>query len=934
MAAGETFGRIAGWSARHARVLLAVTLLVAAVAAFAATRLSTDAGTDTLVDRDSEEFQATEHFRRLFGDDAVAVLVRGDLRKLVLTSDLGRLLRLEGCLAGNVPKGVKPLPGACTEIAAMRPAKVVYGPATFLNQAALGIQAALGGQIERTQAQAARAARAAARAAARQGLSEADQRRAAQAAAQAVGQQFQARLLQVASRYGITRLPQLDDPLFVSQVVFDTRQRPGTPKSRFSYLFPNRRSALVTIRLRPELSESERHRALQLIREAVYDTTPRKACRNQPCFELENGRYVVSGAPVVIDGVAGKLQDVLWVLFAAAVVVMALTLVAVFRSRLRLLPLALALAATAVTFGLAGLLGGSLTIAAIAVLPILIGLAVDYAIQLQARFDEAEAAGAHGAEAARAAASRAAPMVGTACLASAAGFCVLLLSPVPMLRGFGLMLVGGVGIAFALSVTAGFAALSLRGGSAAARAGGAESGDRSEQQLQRRDGGTDSATGPARPAARAGLARDRTRGLAARAGALRDRAGARIAALGNRALAVSIQSPGRVLAVAGALALCGWLVAPRIPLESDFTRLVPQDLREVRDLRELQRVTGVSGELDVTVQSPDPTNPRLIEWMASFKDRVLAEHGFRGEFPSCRRAEICPGASPTDFFADPGQQLTRARIEALYAAIPAYDRQAVLTQRADGQLGNTANISFGIRTMPLDRQQQLIDDVRAAVDPPGEGNGPPAGTEVRLAGLPVLAASSNSSLDSSRYWLTLAGLAAVALAMLAVYRSLGRALVPLVPIVLATGWASLVLFASHIDLNPMSATLGALVIAIATEFSVILAARYREEREGGQSVGEALRRSYARTGAAVLASGLTAIAGFATLIVTALPGLGAYDFSMLRDFGFVTVVDLGVALLGVMLVLPAVLVGAESDFAAIRSRFRRLSRSEAEAPAR
>ncbi|MGH2980477.1 MAG: MMPL family transporter, partial [Solirubrobacterales bacterium] len=235
----------------------------------------------------------------------------------------------------------------------------------------------------------------------------------------------------------------------------------------------------------------------------------------------------------------------------------------------------------------------------------------------------------------------------------------------------------------------------------------------------------------------------------------------------------------------------------------------------------------------------------------------------------------------------------------------------VLSQDEDGRLGDTANVSFGIRVMPLDEQQQLIDDIRAAIDPPGAGNGPPPGTEVRLAGLPVLAAASSSSLASSRYWLTLAGLAAVALALLAVYRSLARALVPLIPIVLATGWASLVLFASHIELNPMSATLGALVIAIATEFSVILASRYREERGAGRSVGEALRRSYARTGAAVLASGLTAIAGFATLVVTAIPGLGNYDFPMLRDFGLVTVVDLGVALLGVMLVLPAVLVWAE-----------------------
>ena len=54
---------------------------------------------------------------------------------------------------------------------------------------------------------------------------------------------------------------------------------------------------------------------------------------------------------------------------------------------------------------------------------------------------------------------------------------------------------------------------------------------------------------------------------------------------------------------------------------------------------------------------------------------------------------------------------------------------------------------------------------------------------------------------------------------------------------------------------------------------------------------------------AVLASGITAIAGFAALMAT--------DIRMLRDFGIVTVVDLAVALLGVLLVLPAALVWAE-----------------------
>ncbi len=133
---------------------------------------------------------------------------------------------------------------------------------------------------------------------------------------------------------------------------------------------------------------------------------------------------------------------------------------------------------------------------------------------------------------------------------------------------------------------------------------------------------------------------------------------------------------------------------------------------------------------------------------------------------------------------------------------------------------------------------------------------------------------------------------------------------PLIPIALATGWAAGLMFLLgllpgplSVKLNPMSVTLGALVIAISTEFSVLLSARYRQEREAGNPPARAIELTYQSTGAAVMASGATAIVGFAALI--------ASDIRMLRDFGILTVVDLGVSLAGVMLVLPAALVWAE-----------------------
>ena len=872
----ELFGRLAAWAVRRPRPVVTGAVLLCLLATAGALTLETDASTETLVDRDSESFRATEDFREQFGDDPVVILVRGDLRQLVLTENLGRLLSLEGCLSGRLPEDQQPLTGSCGEIAELNPSQVTFGPATFLNQSAIQAEEFLGAQTQTALEQARVAAASAARDAAKRGEPERAQRAEAKAAAQAVMGEFQSGLLNLAVRSGLTGPPRIDDPRFVSQVVCDSRLPDCTPKEKFSYLFPSSDAALISIRLRPSLTEGERERAIDLFRGTVQEEE----------FRLEGASYVVSGVPAVVEGLAEEIRGEIFILLAAALAVMALTLYLVFGPPLRLLPLGVAIVAVAIAFGGLALFGGSLTMASLAVLPVLIGLAVDYAIQLQARFREAEAEGYAPPVAARRAAAIGGPVIATAGLATGAGFLVLLLSPVPMVRAFGLLLVLGIAIAFVIALTAGFATLVL---------------------ASRTPGGVPAAW------ARVPRLRRASRGLSQG----RERLGAGMGRAGKRALAVAISGPGRVLAVGLVLAVSGWIAGTRTEVVSDITELVPGDLPALEDVDQLQEATGVSGELNVVVRGEDVTDPEVIEWMRDFKQRVLERHGFTGEFPRCEDAELCPAVALPDLFED-GGKLTERRVDTVLDAVPPYFSQAVIAQSSGSGPPDAAHIAFGIPVMPLDEQKELIDDIRAQVDPPGAAGDPPDGVDAELAGLPVLAAEANEDLSGSRYWLTAAGLLAVAVVLLAVYRSPRRALVPLIPIVLATGWSALVLAAIGIPLNPMSATLGALVIAIATEFSVILSARFSSEREAGRSVGEALRRTYARTGTAVLASGVTAIAGFAALIAT--------DIRMLRDFGFATVVDLGVALLGVMIVLPATLVWAEGGFQPLSrwsARFRR-----------
>jgi hypothetical protein len=341
-----------------------------------------------------------------------------------------------------------------------------------------------------------------------------------------------------------------------------------------------------------------------------------------------------------------------------------------------------------------------------------------------------------------------------------------------------------------------------------------------------------------------------------------------------------IRQPRRVLAVALVLAAGGWVLDAHTAVQSDITKLVPSGMPALRHLDTLERVTGVSGEVDVLVNARDVTSTEAVRWMKSYERRMTDRFGGGPGFGGCSRATLCPALSLPSLLEAASGSL---------AAVPGYFQRAVLT-------GNHrfAILAFGIRLMPLQRQHQVIEQMRAALDPP-------RGVSAELAGLPVLGADAEGSLSSvpDRLLMLLVSLVVVGLVLLAALRRWRRALIPLVPIVLATGWSALLVYALRIPLNPMSATLGTLVIAVTTEFSVLLSERVRRQLGVGTSLEQAIDEAYRTTGVAVLTSAVTAIAGFGVLVVS--------NITMLRDFGFLTLVDLSVSLAGVMLVLPAVL---------------------------
>jgi len=857
---------IAEAAARRPRLILGLAALLGLLGAGLALRLHTSAATDTFVSGSSAEYRATQRFYDSFGEEPIEVLVKGELQQLVLSSDIERVAGLEGCLSGIVPSGGLASEGGaqgpCGQLAREHTVKVVIGPGTFLTEAASESNKLLGEETSRAEARAAQAAQVVQRAALARGESKARARALGEAAARVTIQAFQKELLKLALEYGITSEPSITNRNFVSAVVFDSSKPAGTPKQRFAYVFPNRHAALISVRMRPGLPEAQRNRTISLVRRAV-------AMGN---WRLGHGEsYIVSGVPVIAAELPASISHSIELLMIAVLLVMAGTLGLIFAGRPRLLPLGLAVLAGALTFGALSLVGAPLTMASIAVAPILVGLAVDYAIQFQSR--TAEAPGQVGR-----AAAAGGPAIVTAGVASAAAMLALLLSPVPMVRGFGILLIAGVAVALVCSLTVGAAALGL---SAAPRAPAGPGGAGGRGQRLPRVA--------ALPGAGALAASWRGAGEL-----LSDNPLTRL--VSHLALVSSVRHPGRTLAVGLVLAALGWGLDTQTSVQTDITKLVPQNLGALQSLNQLERSTGVAGEIDLMVTGSNLTRPATIEWMSSYESGVLAHAGYDAEH-GCGQARLCPAFSLPDLFQSQAAnspapaKLTQGEVNALLGAIPAYFSQEVITPRR-----TAATLAFGIRVMSLQEQESLIAQMRARLHPP-------PGVSAKLVGLPVLAARSGSEVaDPWRRLLTLlVSLAAVALVLLLAFRGdRRRALTPLVPIVLATGWSALILFAVRVPLNPMSVTLGALVIAISTEFSVLLSERHRQERLAGFSSLEALRRTYRRTGAAVAASGVTATAGFGVLAFS--------DIRMLRDFGLVTLIDLSVSLVGVLVALPAVLV--------------------------
>jgi hypothetical protein len=418
----------------------------------------------------------------------------------------------------------------------------------------------------------------------------------------------------------------------------------------------------------------------------------------------------------------------------------------------------------------------------------------------------------------------------TVACATAASLGTLVLSPLPLVRDLGLTLSIGVLLSAVLGILA--RRLVYRGP--------ADSADDSAESAAAGD------TGPVRrvPLREAVTVALKTRVLARR-------------------------GPAVVFVVALVIAGFGWAMLPRLGLQTDVEQFAA-GLPALNDAQHVEDVIGSSGELDVVLTGKDMTSPEAVHWMDQAEQVIITKYGDRAH-----RVISLPM-----LFTFLGDTPSPGQIDAAMRLLPQYLTGAVVSLDR-----GTSVMVYGVRINDLASTEDLRANLLNSLPPP------PLGYQVKLAGLPIVAARGQDLVSADRIQANLLGVIAAGLVLAFGLRRRWDALRAVVAAVLATGAGLFLLWLTGTPLSPITVALGSLTAAVGCEFTVLLS--------------EASRRSNPALRRAVLLVTATSVVGYAVLMISGI--------AVVREFGLLLA---GAVLLALLSSLCVVRLTARPDGAA------------------
>jgi hydrophobe/amphiphile efflux-3 (HAE3) family protein len=778
---------------KHAIWVTVVGLLVTVALGLGITQLDFSTGQDSYLNRDSQVYQDNVVYQRLFGGQAMLTVIRMDPGHTV-----------DELFTGDGAQQMQEFHDTLT-----RSGKVesVVSPLTILRFSDSLVSSPDGNPADSVAAKALLAA---------QAKEEPGSAAAAARTADAV-----------TTLQRLSAVPEsertLDNPEWV-KFLLDNNE--GEVRKAVRSVFLDQRTAQIVTRLPGNASIEDEGSASDLVRSAAAK------------LHFANARTVTTGASVLLQDINDYLRGGMLTLGAIAVGIMIVILLLLFKVRWRLLPLVVVLVGVIWAFGLAGFLGIPLTIVTIAGLPVMLGIGIDYAIQMHARVEE-EVVIDRSEHPIQETARNLGPALLVVTFDAIFAFLALQFAKVPMLRDFGLLLAVGIAAICIGSIILPLAVLGIR------------------------------------------EFRSPTKGGDFRAGPL----GRLVVWLG------SIPARAAVLFAVASIGIfvAGLAVENQLTLQTDPVQWVNQDSQTIKDIHEVEKLAGGSSELGVYATADDVFTDKFATFAHDFTRSTLQQYPKKLLTGSSIETAIgdivndVPGASD---IAPRGVDVRNA-----YDVAPRDVKESTVSEG-----GRAFNILFRTGPGSLEERAPVVRGIR-------DETHPPEGIRATPSGLAVVGVGLLDNLEANRIELTYLAMLFVMLFLAVRLRSIIRSLLSLVPVLIAVGLSSLVAWAFSIELSPMTAVGGPLVIAACTEFTSLILLRYVEERRRGYEPREAVDVAASRTGRAFVVSALTAIAGVAVLSFSSLP--------LLRDFGRIVALNVAIALLSALVVLPPMLVWAD-----------------------
>ncbi len=560
---------------------------------------------------------------------------------------------------------------------------------------------------------------------------------------------------------------------------------------------------------------------------------------------------IVTGDPAFNIALNYEMNSSMGPLLGISVILMVVVLYMVFRHvRWRLLPLPVVLLGIIFTFGAMGSLQIPMTMVSMAAFPVLIGLGIDYAIQFHNRIEEELGKGEDAAEAVVQTIKHIGPAVLIALIITALGFISLFTSVVPMIQDFGKLLLIGIVMCFLSALFMGVTVIySLHRADVSKRLKNGNFHKKNEHPGNNvQPDMLDSMLG--------------------------------------RITAFTLKYPWIILLVAGLSCLGGMYVDSMVPLQTDVQTFVPQDMPALLDLKHLGSILGGNEEINLVIKTDNNADPDLLYWIDDF-----AEHEVEG------RSHIYGSGSIVSIVKEMnGGEIPDSEEEVRHLYARMSDTQKERYIHGGNIMVLDLNIGNAMGELGLEGISELADTVEEDL----KWFPPPPGTTVTITGGSVVFFEVIDALTSGRMLMTMLGIVFVFIGLLVIYRDHLKALTPVITMLIVVGWSGGIMYYTGLEYTPMTATLGALILGVGSEYAILMMERYFEEKDKGASPEEAMHVASIKMGKAIVSSGLTTVFGFAALI--------ASPFSMTSNFGFITVIDVTLALFATFVVFPPVLV--------------------------